>query len=143
MITAVLQSLIFGTATNDSSLCVCACARVCMWAAILNTATRDDSNAHTSFEFQKHPRGTAATQQQQQRYTTGEPRKAHIHRNACVLPLQLATLPGFQVNHISKGNLATRDTPVRELRFSTPRKWSNPIVCHGDRQDKKKGTLAV
>ena len=38
-------------------------------------------------------------------YNTSEPRKAHIHRNACVPPFQLAAPPGFQVNHIPKGNL--------------------------------------
>ena len=77
------------------------------------------SNPHTCSEFQKHPRNTAGVQQQQQysrgttaaaavqqgynssssaaglqqqqqRYNISEPRNAHIQRNACVPPFQLA-----------------------------------------------------
>ena len=41
----------------------------------------------------------------QLRYNTSEPLKPHTHRNACVPPFQVATLPGFQANHIPKGDL--------------------------------------
>ena len=37
-----------------------------------------------------------------------EPRNAHIQRNVCVPPFQLATPPGVQVNRMPKGSLVIR-----------------------------------
>ena len=61
-----------------------------------------------SSEFQKHLRSTAvvttaaAAAVQHQRTSH---RLKCINRNACTSPFQLATPPGFQVNHITKGDL--------------------------------------
>ena len=70
--------------------CVCKC--MCMCACL------PEHN-----EGRSHP--TLPVQQQQQRYNTSESRKAHINRNACVVPFQLATPPGFQVSRIPKETL--------------------------------------
>ena len=80
--------------------CVCKC--MCMCACL------PEHN-----EGRSHP--TLPVQQQQQRYNTSESRKAHINRNACVVPFQLATPPGFQVSRIPKGNLVCICTCTRAL----------------------------
>ena len=81
-------------------MCVCA-----YYVGVPSGTQLGTIQTHALSDFQKHPQCTAAAQQQQQRFNTSEPRNAHIHRNACVHPLQLATTPGFQVNHIPKGIL--------------------------------------
>ena len=114
----VLERLIFVTATSGASVC----AHVRMWAANLNTA-RDDSNPHFP-EFSKasaqYSSGTTlalnleSTRAAQQRHNSIAAAVQHqrilqgsymIHRNASVSPLQLATPPGFQANHIPKRSL--------------------------------------
>ena len=62
---AVLQGLLLMTATKCVVSCI-ACVRI-MWACHPEH-NLNDSNPH--FEFQKHPRSTAAVQQLQQRYTS-------------------------------------------------------------------------
>ena len=84
---------IFATAANRVSVRACVRMRAC-------------HPEHDKGQFQPTlPLNFKSIRAVQQRYSTSEPRKAHIHRNACVPPFQLATPPGFQVNHIPKGNL--------------------------------------
>ena len=59
---AVLQGLRFVTATNAVLLCMCMCAYFCGRAVLKQRGTLP---AHTSSEFQKHPRSTAGVQHQQ------------------------------------------------------------------------------
>ena len=93
---AVLQRLRFVTATNGASVRVRN-----MWARHPEHNEGQFQPALTLNFKSIRASSTAAVQQQQQqqqRCNTSEPRNAHIHREACAPPSQLAIPPGFQVN---------------------------------------------
>ena len=101
---AALQGLLLVTATKGASVCVCVCMRAC------NPEHNEGRFQPTLPLFSKAPaqysRGTAAAAAaaavQHQRTSQGSYTSC---RHACAPPFQLAIPPGFQVNHISKGNL--------------------------------------
>ena len=82
----------------ERRFCVCVCAYY-----LGASSTRVKFQPTLNPEFRKHPRSTAAEQQQQQRYNTSEPRDAHIHLGTLAFPFFNLRRPrDFQVIHIPK-----------------------------------------
>ena len=75
---------------------------------ILRVSWSIASRTCSEYKHKRHPCSTQTSQQQlynKRRTSHRLTYISHVRRNACVLPFQLATSPGFQANHIPKGNL--------------------------------------